>query len=29
HPRRLFFCIEILDRIIERKGMVADFLDKA
>ena len=29
HPRRLFFCIEILDRMIERKGMVSDFLDKA
>lgn len=26
HPRRLFCCIEILDRMIERNGKVSDFL---
>ena len=27
HPRRLFFCIDILDRMISRKGRVSDFID--
>jgi hypothetical protein len=27
HPRRLFFCIDILDRMIARKGRVSDFID--
>lgn len=27
HPRRLFFCIEILDRMIARNGRVSNFCD--
>ena len=27
HPRRLFFCIDILDRMIERGGRVSNFLE--
>ena len=27
HPRRLFFCVDILDRMIAREGRVSDFLE--